>query len=336
MEDAKLQSMTKSELIEKLERQYYQNTIFHETERIANIGYYEWDFELDRLESCSEGYAHIFNMSVDEVMLAESSWKSTLEEIHPDDLERYKVASENLLDSQSVDIEFRIIRNDGEVRHIREYGVVVENDDGKERRTFGIIQDITDQVEHRQALEYRDSLAQKVESVTDIGHFIFDEKSQLFLLVSPGFASIHGSTPEQYIQKIKSVECEIAGVHDEDKDIVWDVYNKYKKDHKDYSVEYRIFRENDEIRWVRELGSAHRIANGEVELTMGVLQDITNRKKNESHLINIKNSLETTVESRTRELDQTILQLQEARDTLELTVKQRTRELREYGRPIAG
>ena len=327
MEDAKLQSMTKSELIEKLERQYYQNTIFHETERIANIGYYEWDFELDRLESCSEGYAHIFNMSVDEVMLAESSWKSTLEEIHPDDLERYKVASENLLDSQSVDIEFRIIRNDGEVRHIREYGVVVENDDGKERRTFGIIQDITDQVEHRQALEYRDSLAQKVESVTDIGHFIFDEKSQLFLLVSPGFASIHGSTPEQYIQKIKSVECEIAGVHDEDKDIVWDVYNKYKKDHKDYSVEYRIFRENDEIRWVRELGSAHRIANGEVELTMGVLQDITNRKKNESHLINIKNSLETTVESRTRELDQTILQLQEARDTLELTVKQRTREL---------
>ena len=76
VEDAKLQSMTKSELIEKLERQYYQNTIFHETERIANIGYYEWDFELDRLDSCSEGYAHIFNMSVDEVMLAESSWEA--------------------------------------------------------------------------------------------------------------------------------------------------------------------------------------------------------------------------------------------------------------------
>ena len=95
--------------------------------------------------------------------------ENTLQEIHPDDRQRYQIVAERLRDTHSLKVEFRIIRNDGELRHIREYGVVVYNDDGKELRTYGILQDITDQVEYRQALEYRDFLAQKVESITDIG-----------------------------------------------------------------------------------------------------------------------------------------------------------------------
>jgi len=153
--DVKLQRMTKAQPVEKLEHQHYREALFHETERIAHIGYYQWNYELDRLESCSEEYAHIFNMSVDEVLAAESSWENTLQEIHPDDRERYKAVSEELRDTHSLDVEFRIIRNDGEIRHVRESGVIFVDDDGEERSSFGILQDITDQVEHKQGLDYR-------------------------------------------------------------------------------------------------------------------------------------------------------------------------------------
>lgn len=174
MEDVKLQRMTRAQLLEKLEHHHYRETLFHETERIAHIGYYEWNYDLDRLESCSEEYAHIFNMSVDEVLAAESSWESTLEEIHPDDRDRYKALSENLRNTHSLNVEFRIIRNDGEVRYIRKSGVVVADEDGRKRRTFGIIQDITDLKNiESQLIESKNSLEFKVENRTrELAHTV--------------------------------------------------------------------------------------------------------------------------------------------------------------------
>ena len=47
--------------IEKLRK---REALLHATEQIALIGHYEWNYELDRLESCSEEYAHIFNLTV--------------------------------------------------------------------------------------------------------------------------------------------------------------------------------------------------------------------------------------------------------------------------------
>ena len=45
MEAVKLQRMAKAQLIEKLEHHHYRDSLFRETERIAKMGYYEWNYE---------------------------------------------------------------------------------------------------------------------------------------------------------------------------------------------------------------------------------------------------------------------------------------------------
>jgi PAS domain S-box-containing protein len=66
--------------------------------------------------------------------------------VHPDDLER-AVAEISVAEQgdKDFDTEFRIIRPDGEIRHIRAYAKLVRNEDGVAIRMIGINRDITDQ-----------------------------------------------------------------------------------------------------------------------------------------------------------------------------------------------
>ena len=94
-------SLTRDELEVELGKLRRRETLFDATEQVANIGHYEWSYEHDRLESCSEEYANLFNMSVDEVMASQDSWQKTLQYIHPDDHERYRLAENGLRDTGS-------------------------------------------------------------------------------------------------------------------------------------------------------------------------------------------------------------------------------------------
>jgi diguanylate cyclase (GGDEF)-like protein/PAS domain S-box-containing protein len=159
-------------------------------------------------------------------------------------------------------------------------------------------------------LRHRESLLDATENIADIGHYIYDEVSETYQYISPGYARIHGVTPERLMESIQSVEDDVADVIEEDYARVTAVYDKYIKDAQDYSVEYRIKRADGEIRWVREQSSANRIKDGVIEQTLGVLQDITEQKNTEVQLMEARDSLEAKVAERTEELVKTVEQLQ--------------------------
>ena len=60
--------------------------------RLAKLGHYVWDKVADRCSYCSDEYAAIHGVSVDEYMALNASVKEDLEWIHPDDRERYFTA----------------------------------------------------------------------------------------------------------------------------------------------------------------------------------------------------------------------------------------------------
>jgi diguanylate cyclase (GGDEF)-like protein/PAS domain S-box-containing protein len=70
-----------------------------------------------------------------------------LEMIHPEDRKRAEIlkAFSILLETGSLDLEYRILRPDGEVRWLSDRSHVVKNDLGEEIRLDGIIYDITEQ-----------------------------------------------------------------------------------------------------------------------------------------------------------------------------------------------
>jgi diguanylate cyclase (GGDEF)-like protein/PAS domain S-box-containing protein len=278
-------SLTRDELEVELGKLRRRETLFDATEQVAKIGHYEWSYERDQLESCSEEYANLFNMSVEEVMQSQDSRQKTLQTIHPDDHDRYRLAANQLRDATSLRIEYRILLADGSIRHIREFGIAVLDAAGIVRGSFGLLQDISEQVKYDRDLEYRDELARQTETITDIGHFIYDEDNARYVYLSDGCARIYGSTASAYKERINSTEDDLADIVAEDRARVREEYRHYIETGQDCALEYRIQGGDGAIRWVRELTRAKLIKAGKVRQTLGVVQDITEQKKIQQELL---------------------------------------------------
>lgn len=104
---------------------------------------------------------------------------------------------------------------------------------------------------------------------------------------------------------------ELDVIHPEDREYVRKAYGKFLAAGGDWQVGYRLMRDDGELRWIRELGKAYLINHGIPEQTIGVLQDITEQKKTEQEIVQAKETLEQQVVERTRELANTVKQLQE-------------------------
>jgi diguanylate cyclase (GGDEF)-like protein/PAS domain S-box-containing protein len=295
MDDITLTRMTQEQLIEELRHYRYRKLLLNSIDRIARIGYYEWSHDENRLLSCSEEYANIFCMTPAQMLEAESNWEKSLLGVHEDDREEYSEKTANLTRSTPIELEYRIVRNDGEVRYVRENSVMETDEKSGNTVIFGILQDITGLREQREALEYREVLAQQAESITEIGHFIYNEQLTIYKYISPGFARILGVTPDQYRAKILTAEDDLNDIHEEDRFHVQQAYDQYDEDGVAYSVEYRIFRPNGEMRWVRERCVTYSEKNGETLESLGVLQDITHQQDTESRLLKAREKLESTV-----------------------------------------
>jgi len=310
VDDVKLQAKTRAQLIDELDCLRHRESLLNAAELIAGIGHYEWDYKNNRLASCSEAYANIFGMTVDEVMKAQKNWETWLQKIHPEDREGYALSHRSQAETGSHDIEYKVIRKDGSTRDIRECAFLPASEDGEYREAFGIVQDITEITQYRKDLEYRDALSQHVEASADIGHFIYDEINSSYVYVSPGYARIHGVTAEELKLSVTSKEDDLADVIEEDRAMVNAVYDNYFSDAQDYTVEYRLRRPDGKVMWVRELSSANRINDGVIELTLGILQDISAQKETEAQLLETRDSLEEKVAERTEELVKAVKKLQ--------------------------
>jgi diguanylate cyclase (GGDEF)-like protein/PAS domain S-box-containing protein len=305
------QATSRAELESELEKLRHRQALLDATEQIADIGHCEWDYEHDRLISCSEGYARIFNMSLAEVLESQSSWEKVLNQIHPQDREAFTNSYRSQLQTGSHEIEYRIIRNDGQLRHVREAGILHLDENGKAGEAFGLIQDITERRIYERKLENREALAQQVETITDIGHFIFDLVTGVYEYISPGFARIHGVSVDKYMNMVNSREDDMSDVHADDYTQLTEVYQGQRTQGIDVNVEYRIRRPDGELRWIGEQSTVLRNEVGLVSKSIGVVQDITRQKNTERNLREARDFLEATVEDRTQDLADTIIRLEE-------------------------
>jgi len=128
----------------------------------ANLGYFVWDHETQRCVTCSEELGRIFGVTTEAYLAAHADLEGSLELVHPDDRARYREA---VLDCDArkvpLDIEYRILRKDGEIRHVRERERLLSGAEGGPLRFEGILQDVTEQ----RVTEEKFRQAQKMEAV---------------------------------------------------------------------------------------------------------------------------------------------------------------------------
>jgi PAS domain S-box-containing protein len=119
-----------------------------EAQRLAKIGYWERDLLTDRI-TWSEEINRILGLEPPRVL----SQAELQEMIHPDDRQlQGRALDEALRGSRRYDVEYRIVRPDGETRFIHVWDEIAYDESGRPIRMFGTVQDITERKRAEEAL----------------------------------------------------------------------------------------------------------------------------------------------------------------------------------------
>lgn len=127
------------------------------------LGFFEWDEIEGRATYYSPEMARIFGVSLNQLKEKLDSLDGFYDCIHPDDLEYYQ--KNNEIDSeisggltQAHSFEYRIIWPNGEVRHVFELYISVFDKQGVVTHSYGAVQDITDRHRATEALKQSEEL----------------------------------------------------------------------------------------------------------------------------------------------------------------------------------
>ena len=135
-------------------------------QRVAKLGHWSWSILRNELTSCSEEYVRIHGVSEDRIKQHLDHQMERV--IHPEDRARVEAAFKRF-DEEGLDyeIEYRLIRPDGEVRHVEEIGEAVFDEWGRPIAHSGTLQDITDRKLAEEALQQaHDELESRVQQRT--------------------------------------------------------------------------------------------------------------------------------------------------------------------------
>lgn len=127
-----------------------QNTLMERIERIAHIGHWRYDVKKDELFWSDEVYrihGLTFSTYTPEVV-------SALDAYHPDDQQDLENAVKDAIEHTiPFEIQKRVLRPDGEIRHVIVRGEAETCEKGKVLSIFGTLQDITQLILTQEKLE---------------------------------------------------------------------------------------------------------------------------------------------------------------------------------------
>jgi two-component system cell cycle sensor histidine kinase PleC len=130
----------------------------HEAQKIGKMGYWTWRVGDDRIEWSDQIY-QIFGVKRDEFVPTIESVNRTL---HRRDSGRMMQAFQRaILEKKEYDLEFRVLRPDGQTRFIRCQGRCERDSDGDVQALFGIMQDITERTQHERELREAKEAAER-------------------------------------------------------------------------------------------------------------------------------------------------------------------------------
>ena len=128
-----------------------------EAQSLAHVGHWERDTETDLITWSDETY-RIFGLRPQERIF---NLAQLPELVHPEDKQIVtKAVAEALRGGPRYDVEYRVVRPNGEVRLVHSQGDVMWDESGRPRRMFGTVQDITERKQAEQRLVAQHTVTQ--------------------------------------------------------------------------------------------------------------------------------------------------------------------------------
>jgi PAS domain S-box-containing protein len=214
--------------------------------------------------------------------------KSFAELTHPDDLAKDDEKARLLVkgELQSFTMEKRYIRKDGETVWANLAVSLARNPSGEPQYFIGIIQDISDRKRSEQQLQSEKLRLQLALETMEMGTWESNLDTGIW---SARTEAIFGYEPGAFPG---DREAFLKLVHLEDQERVFQSLHHSFTTHSPYNIEYRINRNDGEIRWVAVNGKVVEKEEGDGFRIVGVVRDITDRKQAEIVLRQYKRMVE--------------------------------------------
>ncbi len=237
---------------------------------------YDWDVAAGRV--ARSGRMHdLLGFAIGDASPDAEWW---LSRIHPDDADEMdrRVAAA-LAQGSGFGLQYRMRHRDGSWIHVWDQGLIVRDADGRAARVVGSCSDVTPLRRAQAALI---ASSRRYESVVESLDGIIweaDAATPRFTFVSRQAARLLGHPTERWLEP----EFWPAHLHPEDRERALRFWADGATDDRNREIEYRFRHADGEYRWVRDIVTVAREADG-TRILRGLMLDLTEQKRLEEQL----------------------------------------------------
>ncbi|WP_417211490.1 ATP-binding protein [Antarctobacter sp.] len=116
--------------------------------------------------------------------------------------------------------------------------------------------------------------------IAQLGYFVFNVQESIVELCSVRHAAIFGQTPSDFIESVSGLKGPMTMIHPEDRNILREAYQRLVKG-ETIEMEYRFYRADRSIGYIRETVAPDYDATGEVVRGLGSSLDVTHTRRAE-------------------------------------------------------
>ena len=262
-----------------------------EAQRMANIGNWEWNILTDEAYWSDELY-RIFKRSPQEPA---PNYAEYMSYVHPEDRDFVADACKEALNGKPYSIDHRIILAGGEELTIHKKSDIIYDEQSKPILMKGIIQDITERKKAEKALELSEEKYRLLTEQT--GQLVYDYYLETDTTDWAGnIEELTGFTSDA----LKSMKLKfwLSLIHPEDLNRYLENFEKHMESGEAYRIEYRFRKNNEEYIFVEDNGVCLRDEKGKVNRILGVIKDITLKKKAEIFLAHFETARKKEIHHR--------------------------------------
>ena len=206
--------------------------------------------------------------------------------VHPEDrkrVHRFELSLRKTTDPR--ELEHRIIRPDGAIRHLRTRAEVKFGDDGQPLRFTGTVQDITESKLAEEALHASEQRYRLVSRATSDVLWDWDLTTNK-IWRSEGFGAVFGFSTDEIEPVLDWLS---RRLHNDDRErVIASLHRAIESNQETWTDEYRFRLKDDQYAVVRDRGTIIRDAEGKATRMVGGMTDLTEQKKLESQYLRVQ------------------------------------------------
>lgn len=246
-------------------------------QRIARLGNFDYHTESDEAFWSDE----LFRVCGLDPRRFVPTYRSFLRAVHPEDRDVVrKTVREALYDKAENTVEYRIVRPDGEARFVQTFYEVHRNPDGKAVRLTGTVQDVTERKRTEEARRRAEEKYRLIFENSVEGIFQTTADGRM-ITANPAMARIFGySSPEDLMDSVADVATQLYAETARREQLA----ERLRREGSVTGFEAEIVRKDGTRGWISESARAVRDASGEMIGLEGNIEDITERKRAEENL----------------------------------------------------